>query len=185
MAQANSKTIAPNPMLAIVSAMTAAETVATIAPMTDPLAAARAKFVGLIAGQEKASREWIKDFAGALNDNLPEVWWVLTLKDDSPEGLRTERERKAVYSALKLAEYSNPSVCWKRVKDTAAKLKGWVDSENEEAEEEGEEGEAKASPYAKVQELIASAMKKLGKMEADHKKEIDALADIAKRIPNK
>lgn len=181
MAQAHSKTIAPNPMLAIVSAMTAAETIATIAPMTDPLAIARAKFVGLIAGQEKASREWIKDFASALNDNLPECWWTLTLKDDSPEGLRTEWERKAVYSALKLAEYSNPSVCWKRVKDTAAKLKGWADSETEETEE----GEAKASPYAKVQELIASAMKKLGNMEADHKKEIDALADIAKRIPNK
>lgn len=185
MAQAHSKTIAPNSMLAIVSAMTAAETVAPTIIMVDPLAIARAKFVGLIAGQEKASREWIKDFAAALNDNLPECWWTLTLKDDSPEGLRTERERKAVYSALKLAEYSNPSVCWKRVKDAAAKLKGWVDSETEEAEEEAEEGETKASPYATVQELIASAMKKLGKMEADHKKEIDALADIAKRIPNK
>ena len=150
------------------------------------MAEARAAFAAGLADVQKTSDRWTSDYSEALNKHLPDAWFSLGFKDESPEGLRVRREQKAAYAALKAAGYSNPSVAWRRVRDAAAKLAGWVDADTEESEEgeEGEEGSAKASPYIKIQELIAAAIKKLGKTEADHGGEMKILADVAKRLPS-
>jgi hypothetical protein len=174
---------ATNPLAAIVAAVTAPAPAPAPAAF-DPLAEARAAFAAGLADVQKTSDRWTSDYAAAMNEHMPLEWWTLAHNDESPEGLRVRREQKAAYAALKAAGYSNPSVAWKRVRTAAAKLAGWVDAENEEAEE-GEEGEeAKASPYVKIQELIASAIKKLSKLEADHSAEMQLLGDVAKRLPS-
>jgi len=167
-----------DPMAALVAAVTV--------PAVDPMAEARAIFAAGLADVQKTSDRWTTDYSAAMNENMPEAWWTLAHNDETPEGLRVRREQKAAYAALKAAGYSNPSVAWKRVRTAAAKLAGWVDAENEEAEEgeEGEEGSAKASAYVKIQELIASAIKKLSKLDADHSGEMKVLADCAKRLPS-
>jgi len=171
-----------DPMAALVAAVTVP---AVTVPAVDPMAEARAIFAAGLADVQKTSDRWTTDYSAAMNENMPEAWWTLAHNDESPEGLRVRREQKAAYAALKTAGYTNPSVAWKRVRTAAAKLAGWVDAETEEEAEEGEEGEeAKASPYVKIQELIASAIKKLSKLDADHGNETKALADIAKRLPS-
>ena len=152
----------------------------------DPMADARAAFAAGMGEAQKTSDRWTSDYSAKMNEHMPAEWWTIVHNDESPEGLKVRKEQKAAYAALRAAGYSNPSVAWKRVRTAAAKLAGWVDAETEEAEEaeEAEEGSAKASPYAKIQELIASAIKKLGKMEADHGGEMKILADVAKRLPS-
>lgn len=165
-----------------------ANVTAAPAPVIDPMAEARAIFAAGLADVQKTSDRWTSDYAQAMNENMPTDWWTLVHNDESPEGLRVRREQKAAYAALKTAGYSNPSVAWKRVRTAAAKLQGWIDAETEETAEEGEEGEeveeAKASPYVKIQELIAAAIKKLSKLDADHSTEMQVLADCAKRLPS-
>lgn len=171
-----------DPMAALVASVTAP--LITDETVIDPMAEARAIFATGLADAQKTNDRWTSDYAAAMNENMPINWWTYTHNDESNGGLRVRREQKAAYAALKAAGYSNPSVAWKRVRTAAAKLAGWVDAENEEAEE-GEEGEAaKASPYIKIQELIAAAIKKLGKMEADHSGEMKVLADVVKRLPS-
>lgn len=151
------------------------------------MADARAAFAAGLADVQKTSDRWTSDYADALNKHLPDAWFSLKHNDESPEGLRVRREQKSAYAALKAAGYSNPSVAWKRVRNNAAVACGWIDADTEEGEEEGEEGEegsAKASPYVKIQELIAAAIKKLSKLDADHSSEMQVLADCAKRLPS-
>ena len=148
------------------------------------MAEARAAFAAGLAEVEKTGDRWTSDYASAMNINMPEAWWTFAHNDESPEGLRVRREQKAAYAALRAVGYTNPSVAWRRVRTAAAKLAGWIDAETETAAEEGEEGSAKVSPYIKIQELIADAIKKLSKLDADHGSETKALADIAKRLPS-
>ena len=178
---------APTGMDAI-TALVAAATAPAVptAPTVDPLASARAEFANALGEANKSSDRWTQNYAAALNEHLPIEWWVFDHRDESTDGKTVRREQKATYSALKNAGYSNPSVAWKRVRNAAAILKGWIDAETEEEEETEEETEASkaASKYAKVQALIADAVKKLGKMDADHGPEMQGLADIAKRLPS-
>jgi hypothetical protein len=169
-----------DPMAALIAAVTVP---AVTVPAVDPMAEARAIFAAGLADVQKTSDRWTTDYAAAMNENMPADWWTLAHNDESPEGLRVRREQKAAYAALKTAGYTNPSVAWKRVRTAAAKLAGWIDADNEAAEE-GEEGEEKASPYGKIQELIATAIKKLSKLDADHSAEMKVLADCAKRLPS-
>jgi len=170
-----------DPMAALVAAVTPLITDETV---IDPMAAARAAFAAGLADVQKTSDRWTTDYSAAMNENMPADWWTYTHYDETPEGLRVRREQKAAYAALKAAGYTNPSVAWKRVRTAAAKLAGWVDAETEEAEEAEEAEEGKASPYVKIQELIASAIKKLSKLDADHSSEMQTLADCAKRLPS-
>ena len=172
-----------DPIAALVAAVTPLITDETVV-VVDPMAEARAIFAAGLADVQKTSDRWTTDYAQAMNEHMPETWWTLAHNDESPEGLRVRREQKAAYAALKAAGYSNPSVAWKRVRTAAAKLQGWIDADTEEEAEEGEGEEAKASPYVKVQELIAAAIKKLSKLDADHSKEMQSLADCAKRLPS-
>jgi len=172
-----------DPMAALVAAVTVPAPAP--APVIDPMAEARAIFAAGLADVQKTSDRWTTDYAAAMNENMPADWWTYAHSDESNGGIRVRREQKAAYAALKAAGYSNPSVAWKRVRTAAAKLAGWVDAETEEEAEEGEEGEeAKASPYVKIQELIAAAIKKLSKLDADHSSEMQVLADCAKRLPS-
>jgi hypothetical protein len=175
-----------DPMAALVAAVTVPLITDETVVVIDPMAAARAIFAAGLADVQKTSDRWTTDYAQTMNENMPEAWWTLAHNDESPEGLRVRREQKAAYAALKTAGYTNPSVAWKRVRTAAAKLAGWIDAETEEAEEgeEGEEGSAKASPYVKIQELLAAAIKKLSKLDADHSGEMKVLADCAKRLPS-
>lgn len=160
--------------------------VAVTVAMTDPLASARTEFASALGDAHKSTDRWTENFAAALNEHLPVEWWTFDHKAECADGKATRREQKATYSALKTAGYSNPSVAWKRVRNAAAVLKGWVDCETEEEEEEveaTEEGKV-ASKYQKIQALIADAIKKLGKLDADHTTERESLAAIAKRLPS-
>jgi hypothetical protein len=173
-----------NPLAALVAAVTV-PAVTTVMPPVDPMEEARAIFAAGLADVQKTSDRWTTDYAAAMNENMPADWWTYFHNDESNGGLRVRREQKAAYAALKAAGYTNPSVAWKRVRTAAAKLAGWIDADNEAAEEGEEgEGEAKASPYVKIQELIAAAIKKLSKLDADHSTEMQVLADCAKRLPS-
>jgi hypothetical protein len=175
-----------DPIAAFIASVTTTPLI-TDETVVDPMAEARAIFAAGLADVQKTSDRWTSDYASAMNDNMPETWWTLAHNDETPEGLRVRREQKAAYAALKAAGYTNPSVAWKRVRTAAAKLAGWIDADTEAAEEgegEGEEGSAKASPYVKIQELIAAAIKKLSKLDADHSTEMRTLADCAKRLPS-
>ena len=160
---------------------------ATAAAMVDPLASARAEFATALGDAHKSTDRWTESYAAALNEHLPIEWWTFDHKAECADGKATRREQKATYSALKTAGYSNPSVAWKRVRNAAAVLKGWVDCETEEEEEEeveATEADKVASKYQKIQALIADAIKKLGKLDADHSTDMQALADTAKRLPS-
>ena len=172
-----------DPIAAFIASVTVP---AVTVPAVDPMAEARAIFAAGLADVQKTSDRWTTDYSAAMNDNMPIEWWTFAHNDESPEGLKVRREQKAAYAALKTAGYTNPSVAWKRVRTAAAKLAGWIDADNEAAEEgeEGEEGSAKASAYVKIQELIAAAIKKLSKLDADHSSEMQVLADCAKRLPS-
>jgi hypothetical protein len=174
-----------DPIAAFIASVTTTPLITTVMPV-DPMAEARAIFAAGLADVQKTSDRWTSDYASAMNDNMPDDWWTYTHYDETPEGLKVRREQKAAYAALKTAGYSNPSVAWKRVRTAAAKLAGWIDADTEAAEEgeEGEEGSAKASAYVKIQELIAAAIKKLSKLDADHSSEMQVLADCAKRLPS-
>jgi hypothetical protein len=168
-----------DPLAALIASVSPATTIEII----DPLAEARAAFAAGLAEVEKTSDRWTSNYAAAMNENMPLEWWTFAHNDKSPSGLRVRREQKAAYAALKTVGYSNPSVAWKRVRTAAAKLAGWVDAETEEKAEDGE-AKAKASPYIKIQELIADAIKKLSNLEADHSAEMQLLGDVAKRLPS-
>jgi len=178
-----------NPLAALVAAVTTTPLI-TDETVVDPMAEARAAFAAGLAEVQKTSDRWTTDYSAAMNEHMPIEWFCIAHNDKTPEGQCVRREQKAVYTALKAAGYSNPSVAWRRVRDAAAKLCGWVDAETSqsvftEGEGEGEgEAKAKASPYIKIQELIADAIKKLSKLDADHGNETRALADIAKRLPS-
>jgi hypothetical protein len=174
-----------------IAAMVAAATIpaatipaATIPAATiDPLAEDRAAFASALGNANQTTDRWTQNYAAALNEHLPADWWTFDHKAECADGKTVRREQKATYAVLKTAKYPNPSVAWKRVRNAAAKLKGWIDCETEE-EEETTESDKAMSKYQKVQALIADAVKKLGNMDADHGAEMKALADIAKRLPS-
>jgi hypothetical protein len=67
----------------------------------------------------------------------------------------------------------------------AIKLAVGALSAEEKAEEEEKAAASKKTMYQRVQAALASIVTKLGDADADHKKEIDALAVIIKSLPIK
>ncbi len=192
---AGTATASVNPMLAIIASMTATasdatatedDATATVAPLVDPMAGARDAFATGMGSTDLQQQGFANTYADLMNRFLPEGWFnIKPASDKSDEGKRVRREQKACYAALNAAKHANPSVAWSRVCKAALKLAVGALSEEEKAEEEEKAAASKKTMYQRVQAALASIVTKLGDADADHKKEIDALALIIKALPVK
>jgi hypothetical protein len=181
-------TASVNPMTAIIASMMATET--TVDPLTiareDPLSVARADFAAGMGDTDIMQAGFANTYAAMLNKLMPEGWYAIKpASDKSDDGKKVRREQKACYAALNACKHSNPSVAWSRVCKAAIKLAVGALSAEEKAEEEEKAAASKKTMYQRVQAALASIVTKLGDADADHKKEIDALAVIIKSLPIK
>ena len=179
-------TASVNPMTAIIASMMATDTPATATATVDPLGSAREAFASGMGSTDLQQQGFANTYAALLNEFLPEGWFnIKPASDKSDDGKKVRREQKSCYAALNAAKHSNPSVAWSRVCKAALKLAVGALSEEEKAEEEEKAAASKKTMYQRVQAALASIVTKLGDADADHKKEIDALALIIKALPVK
>jgi hypothetical protein len=152
----------------------------------DPLVKARDAYVSAATSADMLSGFAAMDYALVLNAVLPEGWTlILPTSDKSENGKKVRREQKALFNALKLAKHSNPAQAWLRVRKAAEKAIGAAMTEEEKAEAAEEKETSKKTMYQRVQAALAGIVTKLGDADADHKKEIEALALIIKALPVK
>ena len=181
-----------NPMLAIIASMTATatdatatddDTTATVAPMVDPLSVARDAFASGMGETDLQQQGFANTYASLLNEFLPEGWFnIKPASDKSEAGKRVRREQKACYSALNATKHSNPSMAWNRVCKAGLTLAVGAMSAEDKAEAEAEAEKSKKTMYQRVQAALAGIVTKLSDADADHKREIDALALIIKSL---
>ena len=186
---------ATNPMLAIIASMTATatdatatddDTTATVAPMVDPMAGARDAFASGMGETDLKQQGFANTYADLMNRFLPENWFnIKPASDKSEAGKRVRREQKACYAALNAAKHSNPSMAWNRVCKAGLTLAVGAMSAEDKAEAEAEAEKSKKTMYQKIQASLAAIVTKLSDADADHKREIDALALIIKSLPIK
>lgn len=176
-----------NPMLAIIASMTATAPAPATAPaMVDPLALARDAFASGMGSTDLQQQGFANTYASLLNEFLPENWYnIKPASDKSEDGKRVRREQKACYAALNAAKHSNPSMAWNRVCKAGLTLAVGAMSAEDKAEAEAEAEKSKKTMYQKIQASLAAIVTKLGDADADHKREIDALALIIKALPIK
>jgi hypothetical protein len=187
-------TASVNPMLAMIAAMTATasdatateDDTATVAPMIDPLGAARDAFASGMGDTDLQQQGFANTYADLLNRFLPEGWFnIKPASDKSDEGKRVRREQKACYAALNAAKHSNPSMAWNRVCKAGLTLAVGAMSAEDKAEAVAEAEANKKTMYQKVQASLAAIVTKLSDADADHKIQIDQLAVIIKSLPIK
>lgn len=182
-----------DPVSAMMAAIVAASTdkpeeqhVVTVEALVDPLATARDAYVSAATSADMLSGFAAMDYALVLNEVLPEGWTlIMPTSDKSENGKKVRREQKALFSALKLAKHSNPAQAWLRVRKAAEKAIGAAMTEEEKVDAAEEKEASKKTMYQRVQAALAGIVTKLGDAEADHKREIDALALIIKALPVK
>jgi hypothetical protein len=182
-----------DPISAMMAAIVAASTDEAVAveaveavEAVDPLAIARNAYVSAATSADMLSGFAAMDYALVLNDVLPEGWTlILPTSDKSENGKKVRREQKALFNALKLAKHSNPAQAWLRVRKAAEKAIGAAMTEEEKEEAEEKAAASKKTMYQRVQAALAGIVTKLGDADADHKKEIEALALIIKALPIK
>ena len=191
MPAATAPATATNPMLAIIASMTATATDATATDddttaMVDPLSVARDAFASGMGESDLKQQGFANTYASLLNEFLPEGWFnIKPASDKSDDGKRVRREQKACYAALNAAKHSNPSMAWNRVCKAGLTLAVGAMSAEDKAEAEAEAEKSKKTMYQRVQAALAGIVTKLSDADADHKREIDALALIIKSLPIK
>ena len=190
MPAATAPAVLVNPMLAIIASMTATatddDTTATVAPTIDPLSVARDAFASGMGESDLKQQGFANTYATLLNEFLPEGWFnIKPASDKSEAGKRVRREQKACYAALNAAKHSNPSMAWNRVCKAGLTLAVGAMSAEDKAEAEAEAEKSKKTMYQRVQAALAGIVTKLSDADADHKREIDALALIIKSLPIK
>ena len=160
--------------------------VVTVEALVDPLATARDAYVSAATSADMLSGFAAMDYALVLNSVLPEGWTlIMPTSDKSENGKKVRREQKALFSALKLAKHSNPAQAWLRVRKAAEKAIGAAMTDEEKVDAAEEKEASKKTMYQRVQAALAGIVTKLSDADADHKREIDALALIIKALPIK
>jgi hypothetical protein len=121
------------------------ETTITIPSTVTPeqVAESRNTFVSALSTTYGAGRIYAADLV-AFFDSLGfgTAWITMAHDHKGADGDAMRTERDTLYTALKAAGHSNPSVKWKQIKGYAAEL---VRAESGEAEGEAAEGEAEGS----------------------------------------
>ena len=104
---------------------------------------ARNAFVDSLSSNYGAGRVYAADLVAHFDSRGFGTAWITMAHDHKgPDGDAMRAERDTLYTALKAAGHSNPSVKWKQIKGYAAEL---VRAESGEAEGEAAEGEAEGS----------------------------------------
>ena len=71
----------------------------------------------------------MKDYAVALNDTLPAMWYEVEASDKRKEVESVHAEKKALFKLLKEKNHSNPSTIWARVRKYAQEAKEGANGE--------------------------------------------------------
>mgnify|MGYP003704526727 CR=1 FL=1 len=83
----------------------------------------------------------MKDYAVALNDTLPAMWYEVEASDKRKEVESVHAEKKALFKLLKEKNHSNPSTIWARVRKYAQEAKEGANGEGSGDGEGSGEGE--------------------------------------------
>ena len=145
------------------------DTIVTIPNNVTPekVAESRNAFVGALSSTYGAGRVYAADLVAHFDaQGFGTAWITMAHDHKGPDGDAMRAERDTLYTALKDAGHSNPSVKWKQIKGYAAEL---VRADSGEAEAETEsEGSGKKTTRSTQLRLIEdlTSLHKMCKREA-------------------
>jgi hypothetical protein len=120
----------------------------------------------------------MRDYAIALNDTLPAMWYEVEASDKRKEVESVHAEKRELFKLLKEKNHSNPSTIWARVRKYAQEHREGIEAQADaaagEGSGEGEGGErtTRSLKLRFIEELIT--LYKAGKRADGMEKDVEA-----------